>query len=156
MEDGFTTNPQKAAAKININNILMAACLAVLTILWSFSPERAHPAALAQLVFAIPLLYVSSIAYTKIAYRDEVKWWDYLGWFTSTTATAGILNVFGILVHTLGYGAMALAYYLLTWALLLVYTLINMRYHPHAIGIKLFKFFYFVALQFAFGLLVPL
>jgi len=152
MEDFFVTNPEKAAAKIQINNILMASCLAILTILWGIGDRPQDQGLLAQLVLSVPLLYVSSIAYTKIAYREEVKWWDRLGWFSGTTATIAILNAFGIMTSSAGYPSIAVIYFLLTWALLFVYTCINLRYHPRAVGVKVFKYGYVVTLQVLFGL----
>lgn len=152
MSSPFKTNPHKASAKIVINNNLIAVCITVLGIIWAFAPDRLEISLLLQFVFAVPLLYVSSIAYTKIAYYKEVKYWDYLGWFTSTTATAFVLNIIGILIFFLGHTIMALMYFLVTWFLLLIYTLINCHYNQGDRKVRIFKFLYFVLIQAIFGL----
>ncbi len=152
MSSPFKTNPHKASAKLVINNNLIAVCITVLGIMWAFAPDRLGVGLLLQFVFAVPLLYVSSIAYTKIAYYKDVKYWDYLGWFTGTTATAFVLNIIGILIFFLGYPIMTLMYFLVTWFLLLIYTLINCHYNHKDRGVRVFKFIFFVLIQAIFGL----
>jgi len=154
MIEHFKTNPQKAASKISINNSLMAVCLAIFGILWAIVPEKLTPPIIIQFTFAIPLLYVSSIAYTKIAYWKQVKFWDYLGWFTGTTATAFVLNIIAILIFILGYKGMALAYFLVLWSLLAVYTIINIHYNPWAVRVKIFKLLFFILIQLIFGVVI--
>lgn len=154
-EGPFTTIPEKAGAKVEINNILMAVCVAALSLLWTLFRDGVHPFVLAQLVFAVPLLYTSSLAYAKVAYWREAKLWDELGWFTGTTATAGIFNALGIMTYTVGYPGLAIAYYLVTWILLGVYTLVNILYHPEHHWPRIFKFVFFVLLQAVGGLAAP-
>ncbi|MBS3166851.1 hypothetical protein J4403_01430 [Candidatus Woesearchaeota archaeon] len=96
------TNPHKSQAKLESMNNIMAVCLTIFGIMWAFSPDRLNGPILLQFVLAIPLLYVSGLAYTKVAYRKEVKFWDNFGWFTSTVATAFVLNIVGILIFLLG------------------------------------------------------
>ncbi len=121
----FKTNPHKANSKVSINNTLIAVCLGVFSIMWALSPERLTSEVLLQFILAIPLLYISSTAYTKVAYHDKVKPWDYFGWFTGTTGTAFVLNIFGVLTFSLGHEAMAICYFIFTWVLLFIYTLTN-------------------------------
>ena len=152
MIEHFKTNPQKAASKISINNNLIAACLAIFGILWAIAPEKLTLPIIIQFAFAIPLLYVSSIAYTKIAYWKQVKFWDYLGWFTGTTATAFVLNIIALLIFILGYRGMALAYFFLLWFLLIIYTAINIYYNPRVARVKIFKLLFFIFIQLIFGI----
>jgi len=151
MIEPFKTNPQKAASKISINNNLISVCLATFGILWAIAPEKLTLPLIVQFTFAVPLFYVSSIAYAKIAYWDQVKFWDYLGWFTGTTATAFVLNIIAVLIFILGYKEMALAYFFILWSLLVVYTVINIRYNPQAVGVKIFKLLFFILIQLIFG-----
>ena len=152
MVNHFKTNPHKAAAKIEINNTLISVCITIFGIMWAFAPERLNVEILLQFIFAVPLLYISSICYTKIAYWKEVKCWDYYGWFTSTTAAAFVLNVIGILTFFLGYTIMALIYFAVIWFLLIIYTLINIHYDPKATGVKVFKLLFFILIQLIFGI----
>ncbi|MFC1663703.1 hypothetical protein ACFL0A_01070 [Patescibacteria group bacterium] len=151
MIEHFKTNPQKAASKISINNNLMAVCLAIFGIFWATVPEKLTLPIIIQFAFAIPLFYVSSIAYTKIAYWKQVKFWDYLGWFTGITATAFVLNIIAILIFILGYKGMALVYFLVLWSFLVVYTVINIHYNPQVARVKIFKLLFFIFIQLIFG-----
>lgn len=154
MPDPFKTNPHKAASKIEINNTLMAVCLTVFGIIWAFAPERLDNVVLVQFIFAIPLLYISSISYTKIAYWKEVRLWNYFGWFTGTTAKAFVLNIIGVLIFLLGHPGFSIMYFIVTWIFLGIYTLINLHFDPKRLKEKIFKFLYFVLIQFFFGILV--
>ena len=150
----FKTNPHKASAKIGINSNLIAVCITVLGIIWAFDPERLKPWLLMQFIFAVPLLYISSIAYAKIAYYRDIKYWDTLGWFTGTMATAFVLNIIGILVFFLGHTVMSLVYFLFTWFLLMIYTIINCHHNHGDRRLRIFKFLFFVSIQAVFGLSV--
>jgi len=152
MQNPFKTNPEKASSKIRINNNLIAVCLTLFGIVWAFAPERLDVEIVMQFIFAVPLLYLSSIAYTKIAYWKEVRLWDYLGWFSGTTGMAFVLNIVGIFTYLLGYEVMMIVYYLVIWGLLLLYTIINIHYDKKVIGIKVFKLAYFILIQLFFGL----
>ena len=150
MTDFFEANPHKAAAKIGINSSLMAVCLALFTIMWTFAPEKINVKILLQIILAVPLFYISSISYTKIAYWKQVRHWDRLGWLTGNAATAFTLNLIGILTFLLGYSGLALMYFGILWTLLIIYTLINIRYNPKAVKIKVFKLLFFIVIQLIF------
>ena len=154
MVDPFRTNPHKAAAKIRINNTLIGVCLTIFGVLWAFSPEKLGLEIMLQFIFAVPLLYVSSLCYTKIAYWEEVKLWDYFGWFTGTTALAFVFNVIGILSFLIGFRVLALIYFFTIWLLLAIYTAINYYYKPKNVSIKIFKLLYFIAIQLIFGVAI--
>lgn len=145
-------NPYKASAKMGINSSLIGICLTIFGVLWAFAPERLSIEILLQIIFAIPLLYISSNAYAKIAYWKKVKFWDYLGWFTGTTATAFVLNLVGILTFSLGHPIMTLTYFLTLWSLLVIYTIINSYHNPGAVKINVFKLAYFILIQLIFGI----
>jgi hypothetical protein len=148
----FTTNPEKAGSKIRINNDLILACITIFTFIWAFAPNKLSFWLIIQFVFAVPLLYISNTAYTKIAYKKETKLWDYFGWFTGTTGIALVFNILGILIYLLGFMTIFYLYFALLWFLMLIYTIINIHYHPSSIKIRIFKFLYFVLIQVIFGL----
>ncbi len=152
MKNQFATNPHKAASKIQTNNMLIGVCMTIFGILWAFSPENLTTEIVLQFVFAIPLLYVSNLCYTKIAYWKEVRLWDYFGWFTGTTALVFVLNMLGVLTYFIGYHKMSILYFLTIWILLTIYTMINIYHNPKAAKIKIFKLLYFIILQLIFGL----
>jgi len=160
-QDPFGTNPDKASAKIRINNNLIAACLTIFGMIWALAPGRLTSLIILQFVIAIPLLYASNIAYTKIAYWKKVKLWEYMGWFAGTTGTALVFNILGLLIFSLGFAELAIVYFVVMWLCLLAYTLINIHYsleynpHPKDLNYKVFKLFYFISIQLVFGI-IPL
>lgn len=154
-QDIFLTNPDKAQSKITINSFMMGSLFFILSLIWSLNPERFSIVIIAQIVLAIPLLFVSSLAYAKIGHWKEVKMWDAFGWFTNTTGNAFILNVVGLMTATI-YIELAMAYFALTIALMAVYSAINIVYRRKAIKEKLFKFAYFVFIIIIGGMLPAL
>ena len=150
--DIFTTNPEKASAKVAINSFMMGSLFFILTIIWTLNPEKFSIFIISQIVLAIPLLFVSSLAYSKIGYWKEIRLWDALGWFTNTTGNAFILNVVGLITATVSQN-LAFVYFALLISLMAIYSLINVAYKRHALRPKLFKFFYFVAVLVLGGIM---
>jgi hypothetical protein len=151
----FRTNPEKAASKVTINSFMMGSLFFVFTIIWTINPHHFDVLIISQLVLAIPLLFVSSLAYTKVSYRDDVKLWDYLGWHTNTIGNALVLNVVGLLVAK-EYLGVALAYYFLLITLMLIYSILNIYLNPENMTGKLYKFFFFIFFLVALGILPSL
>lgn len=142
-KDIFLTNPEKAQSKITINAFMMGSLFFILSLIWSLNPERFGIVIIAQIVLAIPLLFVSSLAYAKIGHQKEAELWDMFGWFTNTTGNAFILNVVGLMTAML-YAELAMAYFVLTAVLMAIYSAINIAHNPNAIKEKAFKFLYFI------------
>ena len=139
----FDTNPSKAANKLTINSFMMGSVFFIFTLIWTLSPERFSSTIIFQLVMSIPLLFVSSLAYSKIAYWKETKLWDTLGWFTNTIANFFILNVVGLMIAQMFF-SMSLFYFGLIIFLMFSYSSINVIYGPHTFKQKLFKFLFMV------------
>jgi len=149
----FKTNPEKASAKIRINNSLIGVLFTIFGIIWAVNPSKLNFWLTLQFVLAMPLLYISNITYTKIAYRKEAHLWDFFGWITGNTAMALVLNIFGILIYILGFISLFYFYFGLIWGLLFIYTILNTRQAKKPI-IGVFKFLYFVLIQIIFGLIL--
>jgi len=150
----FETNPAKASNRLTINSFMMGSVFFIFTLIWTLSPERFSPIIIAQLVFSIPLLFVSSLAYSKIAYWKETKLWDSLGWFTNNIANIFLLNVVGLMVAQM-FIHMALFYFGLIIFLMFIYSAINVIYKRNAFKEKLFKFLFIVA-GLTFGGILPI
>jgi len=148
----FKTNPEKAASRVNINAFMIGSLFVIFTLIWTLSPKQFSPLIISQLVLAMPLLFVSSLSYSKVGYRKEVKYWDYLGWFTNTIGNAFIFNVVGLLLGK-EYLVVSYLYFGLIIVLLLVYSIINIVTHPHRIWEKIFKYLFFITIISLLGLL---
>jgi hypothetical protein len=148
----FKTNPQKSANKVTINSFMMGALFFVLTLIITLDPNRFSRAIIYQLFLAIPLLYVSSLAYSKIGYWKENYEWDALGWFTTTTGNLFVINAIGLLA--LKYSqSLAYLYFFLFCLLMIVYTIINIRQNKKILNEKIFKLAFLLAIVFAGGIL---
>ncbi len=151
-ENMFVTNPEKANAKITINSFMMGSLFVMLTFMFSIDPHRFGQFIIAELVLAIPLLYVSSLAYSKVGYHKEIRLWDNLGWFTNNLGNLFVLNVMG-LITAIFFRTLALSYFGLLITLMAIYSGINFAYHPTRKRQKLFKFLFLVAIVFLGGIL---
>lgn len=148
----FEVNSHKAAVRVTTNSIMMGGLFLILTLIWTGNPEKTNGYIVSQLIMAVPLLYVSTLAYLKIGYAEKVFMWDALGWFTSNTGGILILNAIGLMTVPTGK-EFALLYFILMIVLMLAYSIINIAYNPHEIGEKIFKYVFFLAVVAAGGLL---
>jgi len=150
----FKTNPQKSANKVTINSFMMGSLFLVLSLIITLNPSKFSIAVMYQLVLAIPLLYVSSLAYSKIGYHTEnLKYWDTLGWFTNTTGNLFIMNAIGLLTAKFD-PILAHVYFYLFIILMVIYTFLNIKNNKGALNQKLFKLFYLLLIIFLGGLLI--
>ena len=152
--DIFVTNPQKASAKVTINSFMMGSLFFIFTLIWTLNPQKFSLFIVAQIVLAIPLLFVSSLAYAKIGYREQTKLWDTFGWFTNNTGTIFILNAVGLMTITVSR-ELALLYFATIVVLMAMYSSINLIHKPTALWEKFFKFLFFVAIL-SLGGIAPL
>ena len=148
----FRTNPQKASARVAINSFMVGSIFVILSIIWSLNPKAFPQIITIQLVMAIPFLYISSLAYAKIGYWNETKLWDGFGWFTNNLGNGFILNAIGLMVATINM-PVALLYFGITIALMLIYSLINLVDAPYLFREKMFKFLIFLVILFLGGIL---
>ena len=152
MNEMFKTNPHKAITRVTINSFMVGSLFFILTLIWTMNPEKFSSWVIIQLVLAIPLLFVSSLAYSKIGYWKETKLWDRFGWFTNNLGNIFVLNVVGLITSTL-FQTLSLIYFGLTISLMLIYSIINIYYLPDQFSSKLFKFLFFVVVMILGGIL---
>jgi len=154
MKDIFSTNESKAASKVTINSFMMGSLFFVLTLIWTLNPAKFSLFIVAQIVLAIPLLFVSSLAYAKIGYWKKVQMWDVLGWFTSNVGSIFILNAVGLITAQI-FESVAFLYFILLIVLMAIYSAINIVYTKETLKEKIFKFSFFV-LVLVLGGILPL
>ncbi len=143
-------NPEKAASRVAINGVMLASLFVVLTIIF-LDPKKFDAFATAQLVLAIPFLYVSSLAYSKIGYWEKTRLWNALGYFTNTIGTLLLINAIGVLVSSISV-PLAIVYFGIMILLLLIYSLINVLYNRKTLLEKILKFSFSTAILLAGGL----
>jgi hypothetical protein len=55
---------------------MMGSLFFILTLVWTLGVQKFNGFIIGQLVMAIPLLFVSSLAYAKVSYREKNKPFD--------------------------------------------------------------------------------
>lgn len=145
-------NPQKSSTKVTINSFMMGSLFVVLSLIFSLNPENFSHYIIYQLVLAIPLLYVASLAYSKIGYWNDVLHWNSLGWITNTTGNLFVINAVGLLAAKYDPG-LAYLYFFIFGSLMVVYTAINIRYSDSRYLRKFLKLSYLLLIITALGIL---
>ena len=152
MKDIFRTNANKASSKVTINSFMMGSLFFILTLIWTLNPSKFSIFIIAQIVLAIPMLFVSSLAYAKIGYWEKVELWDALGWFTNNIGSIFILNAVGLIAGQISK-TLAVCYFLLLILLMAAYSTINVVYKPKTLKEKIFKLVFFVSILVLGGVL---
>jgi len=147
----FETNPQKSANKVTINSFMMGSLFFVLTLIITLDPSKFSKAIIFQLFLAIPLLYVSSLAYSKIGYYKETFEWDALGWFTNTIGNLFVINAIGLLALKFS-ATLSHIYFFLFCLLMILYTIINIKQNRRILYEKIFKLIFLLIIIFFGGI----
>ena len=148
----FEINPHKANTKISVNSVMIGSLFFILTFILTVGQDRFHFLVLAELVLAIPLLYVSTLVYSKIVYSDQTELWDVFGWVVSYAGNTIILNAIGLMIASISRG-LAIIYFATFLILMLIYSIINIFYNRHLAAVKVFKFAFFLVVLFFAGIL---
>ncbi|MBI5138385.1 MAG: hypothetical protein HZA95_01135 [Candidatus Vogelbacteria bacterium] len=146
------TNPAKASMRVNVNSFMMGSLFFILTLIWTLNPHKFSPIIIGQIVYAIPLLFVSSLAYSKIGYSEYTRSWDTFAWYTHNIGSIFILNVVGLMT-ALQFKDIAIAYFGLIVLLMGAYSIINLYNRPDLQSEKLFKFVVFISVLMVGGIL---
>lgn len=147
----------RAEFNANENSRLIAVSIAIFVVIFvykDFIPSFLFEWIIGQLVIAFPLLYKSSDAYEKTAYREGSKW-KWFGKILSRSAAALEFNAIALLVYTISF-EFALFFFGLTWAMEGIYGVLDIIEKRQNLKKRLFKSALFVSLQliFGFGILI--
>jgi hypothetical protein len=148
-------NPQKSVNMVMINSFMMGSLFFILTLIITIDPNRFSGLVIYQLVLAIPLLYVSSLSYSKLGYSKQAHGWDILGWHTNTLGNLFVLNAIGLVASYYNF-TLAFMYFLLFCLLMLIYTIINIKYNPNLWIEKIYKLVFLLTVMVTGGFFVLL
>jgi hypothetical protein len=147
----------KSSSRIALNTSLLSVAVGIFFLVVSLKAQLIVPQLVAaQLVFPIPLLLTSILAYSKVGYRSQTERWDALGWITFVLAYAMILNVIGILLNTTVSEAVSVSFFGLSWAMAVIYSLVDISYAREHARERMAKDALFIGTQAVLGLLVVL
>jgi hypothetical protein len=147
----------KGSDRIQINNVLSAACIGILSILLSVADARLSIWVIAQLAVAVPCLVTSSLAYAKMIYRPESEFgvWDTLAWATHSLGYLLVLNAVALLAYVNNHGGAAVIFLVATVVLFVAYSLIDILLKRSRLWEKLWKLLAYLALLFV-GAVLPI
>jgi hypothetical protein len=129
----------KSSSRVSISSSMMGVLLFILTLIWALGPEKISFLIIAQLIMAIPFLFISSLSYAKLIYKTKTKLFDRLGWYSTTIGNNLVLNVIGLMVAS--YYIPLAYFYFLTIALgMLIYYAINVYYKPSTLKTELIRY----------------
>lgn len=115
----------KSISRVAINGTMMASLFLMLTLIWTLGPGKFNITyIIAQLVLAIPLLFISSLAYAKVSYRKKYHLFDRFAWLATTLGNNFILNVAGLMTAAFSKN-IALIYFATSFILITIYYIIN-------------------------------
>lgn len=114
----------KSVSRVTINGTMMASLFFILTLVWTLGPKKFNIYIVSQLVLAIPLLFVSSLAYAKVSYREKHHLFDRFAWIATTLGNNFVLNVAGLMAATINK-TVALIYFATSFVLITIYYAIN-------------------------------
>lgn len=145
----------KSGDRIQIINMLAATSIALMTVLVGLSNKTLNYWMIVQLSISIPCFITSSLAYSKLSYRDsnELVWWNRFAWFTFSVGYGLILNSMAILLYqssnSLGFWFIGIA------ALLFVsYSLLDIYLDKTRLREKAFKLLFYLSL-IMLGFFIP-
>ncbi|TFG04754.1 MAG: hypothetical protein EU536_03860 [Promethearchaeota archaeon] len=150
--DGKSEKIVRAEINVAENSRLLAVAIAVFVVTFIYHeniPSFLFAWTVGQLVLSLPLFYKSSDGYEKLAYRDYPKW----KWFAkilNTSATALEFNAIGLLVYIFSL-EFAILFFGFTWAIELVYAILDIKEKRENLRKRFFKSVFFVLLQVIFG-----
>lgn len=147
----------KGSDRIQINNILAAACITILSVLLGLSGQKFSDWMVIQLAATTPLLVTSSLSYAKVGYRymKEYPTWDRLGWFTLSLGYIMLLNALTIMLYNQGYPQVSWGFICITILLFLVYSALDVKASKKRLKEKVWKLGFYLALML-FGAILPI
>jgi hypothetical protein len=149
--------PTKAQTRMQLNGFLLSISMTGFFIIIGLRQELfLQKILLLQQLLSIPLILTSSLAYSKVAYREKVEKWDRLGWITFIIGYAFLMNVVGILIGNLISKSISLLFFAASWLLTIIYSGVNIHYGKTTFKERAIKDLLFISLQLFFGVFVVL
>ncbi|MFH1649494.1 MAG: hypothetical protein ABIA93_03020 [Candidatus Woesearchaeota archaeon] len=148
----------KAKLRLDINRSLLAICFALFGIIIAIQPELLGqtPWLPIQLTLAIPLLFTSIFARSKLATARLPKMWEEYGFITFLIGYALLINVTGILLSTKLSVHLGLIFLFSNIFISLVYSTLEVIETKSKLKTRLYKDSFFALLILIGGILPSL
>lgn len=138
LKSKHTKHPERFLFRMEINFFMIDSLFFILTLIWALQPERFSTNIILQLVLAVPMLFVSCLAYSKADNKGRFPLFKRFGWITSTAGNNLVLNAVGLMTFTF-HPEIAFAYFATLIPLVVVYYSLNMFYDLHSLREELLK-----------------
>jgi uncharacterized membrane protein (DUF485 family) len=150
-------SPSKSSNRISLNRVLFSIALAAFFLTVNLKEEFFFDRVLIlQLVLSIPLLLTSMLAYSKVGYRTQTRRWNKLAWITFAFGYGFLLNVIGILLAKTSGILISIVFFVSTWVLAIIYSLVDISYDKRVLKERLYKDLLFISIQILLGVFVVL
>ena len=146
MEYGAGTLRAKGPERIQVNNMMSAVGLGVLSLLLSVSVRESNAWLIGQVAASVPLLATSSLGYAKTLYRpaNECKYWDTFGWFMHSLGYGLLLNGVALMLADRGYGTARWVFMCVVVALFVWYSVLDVVLNRRRLGERLAKLAFYL------------
>jgi len=128
MPSEFEKKSVKSNARITINSMLVGVAATVLFLIIAINPKLLQNSfwLSLQLVLITPFLIISSLAYSKLAYKHEPEKWNIFAWTCFVIGYCFMINVIAILMAQIGLALIGIL--LLASSLVLNYIYASLDY----------------------------
>jgi len=148
----------KAETRITINSMLVGVAATVLFIIIAVNAKLLQENfwLSLQLVLITPFLIISSLAYSKLAYKKEQKIWNLYAWTCFVMGYCFMINVIAILISAIGLIFVGVLLLAINLALHYIYAAIDHKYGDGSVKEEIFKYTLLTLLNLVLGLWVIL
>lgn len=152
LKSKYQKHPERFLFRMEINFFMIDSLFFILTLIWALEPEKFSTNIIWQLVLAVPLLFVSCLAYSKADNKGRFPLFKRFGWITSTAGNNLVLNAVGLMTFTF-HREMALAYFATLIVSVVIYYSLNTFYKLHSLREEILKLSFILILILLGGVL---
>lgn len=156
-QEKMHTNEFKSGVRVTITSMLIGICFTVFALVWAFDRNiKFNHFIMSQLIFAMPILYYCTTAYSKLGYKKNAGLWNKYAVVTFIIGYSLIINAIGIMIYVADLVVNAILFFLLVWVLDIIYSICEVAEDRKNLPERLIKTGFFILMTFCLGLFVIL
>ena len=156
-QEKLHTNEFKASVRVTIASMLIGICFTVFALVWAFDRNvKLNHFIMSQLIFAMPILYYSTTAYSKLGYKKNAGLWNKFAVVTFIIGYSLIINAIGIMIYVADLFINAILFFVLVWLLDIIYSICEIAEDRKNLRERIVKTGFFILATFGLGLFVIL
>jgi hypothetical protein len=156
MPSEFDKKSVKSNTRITINSMLVGVAATVLFIIIAINPKilQENFWLSLQLVLITPFLIISSLAYSKLAYKHEPEKWNVFAWICFIVGYCFMINVIAILMAQIGLALIGILFIASSLVLNYIYASLDYSYGGGSKAEMMSKYVLLTILHVALGLIL--